>query len=70
MGFPSGAVVKNLPASAGDARDTDSILEWGSFPIVGNGNLFQYSFQKNSMGGGVWWVIVCGITKSPTQLSD
>ena len=66
MGFPSGAVVKNLPASAGDTRDTDSILEWGSFPIVGNGNLLQYSFQKNSMDGGVWWVIVHGVAKSQT----
>ena len=26
MGFPGGAVVKNLPVSAGDARDIDWIL--------------------------------------------
>ena len=26
LGFPSGSVVKNLPANAGDARDTGSIL--------------------------------------------
>ena len=26
MGFPGGAGVKNSPASAGDARDVDSIL--------------------------------------------
>ena len=38
-GFPSGAVVKNLPAKAGDARDTDSIPESGRSPGVGNGNL-------------------------------
>ena len=25
MGFPCGSVVKNLPANAGDARDTGSI---------------------------------------------
>ena len=30
-GFPSGTVVKNLPANAGDARDT------GSIPGVGSG---------------------------------
>ena len=30
--FPSGEVVKNLPANAGDTRDTDSI------PGSGNGN--------------------------------
>ena len=28
MGFPSSSVVKNLPASAGDAEDMDQILGW------------------------------------------
>ena len=28
MGFPGGAMVKNPPASAGDARDTGSIPGW------------------------------------------
>ena len=37
-GFPSGAVVKNPPAKAGDARDKDSIPEFGRCPGVGNGN--------------------------------
>ena len=27
MGFPGGAVVKNLPASAGDARDA-GLIPW------------------------------------------
>ena len=27
-GFPGGAVVKNLPVNAGDARDTVRSLEW------------------------------------------
>ena len=40
-GFPSGAVVKNPPANAGDARDKASIPGWGRSPRVGNGNLFQ-----------------------------
>ena len=26
VGFPGGSVVKNLPASAGDTRDTGSVL--------------------------------------------
>ena len=26
MGFPDGAVVKNLPANAGNTRDTGSVL--------------------------------------------
>ena len=41
-------MVKNLPASAGDARDVDLILASGRFPGVGNGNLLQYSCLENS----------------------
>ena len=37
-GFPGGAVVKNLPANAGDARDAGSIPGSGRSPGVGNGN--------------------------------
>ena len=37
-GFPVGTVVKNLPASAADARDTGSIPGLGRSPGVGNGN--------------------------------
>ena len=36
--FPGGAVVKNQPANAGDARDVSSILGLGRFSGVGNGN--------------------------------
>ena len=42
-GFPGGSVVKNLPASAGDIRDTGSILGSGRSPGEGNGNPFQNS---------------------------
>ena len=45
-GFPGGSVVKNLPASAGDIRDTGSILGSGRSPGEGNGNPFQYSFWE------------------------
>ena len=38
MGFPGGSVVKNLPASAGDARDVVSIPGSGRSPGAGNGN--------------------------------
>ena len=41
-----GAVVKNLPANAGDAGDEGLIPEVGSSPGVENGNLFQYSPGK------------------------
>ena len=40
-----GAVVKNLPANAGDAGDVGSIPGSGRLPIVGNGNPFQDSWK-------------------------
>ena len=40
MGFPGGSVVKNLPASARDARDLGSVPGLGR---GGNGNPLQYS---------------------------
>ena len=49
-------VVKNLPASAGDARDMGSILGSGWHLGVGNGNLLQW----NSMDREAWQVTVHG----------
>ena len=49
-GFPGGAVVKNPPASAGDARDSVLISGSGRAPGVGTGNPLQYSCLENSMG--------------------
>ena len=68
FGFPS-AVVKNLPVSAGDIRDTVSIPGLGRHPGGGNGNLLQYSCLENSMDRGVWWAAVHGVTKNQTGLS-
>ena len=42
-------VVKNLPASAGDARDTGSIPGLGRSPGVGNDTLLQDSCLENPM---------------------
>ena len=39
MGFPRGAVVKNPPANAGDARDMGLILRLRRSPGVENDNL-------------------------------
>ena len=39
-------MVKNLPASAGDARDTGSTPGSGKSPGVGNGNPLQYLAGK------------------------
>ena len=43
LGFPGGAVVKNLPANAWNARDASSIPGLGRSPREGNGNPLQYS---------------------------
>ena len=69
-GFPGGAVVKNMPANAGDGKDMDSIPGSGRSPGVGNDNLLQYSHLENTMDMGAWWAIVHGVLKSQTQLSD
>ena len=58
------AVVKNLPANAGDARDACSIPWWRRSPGVGNGIPFQYSCLEISMDRGAWWATVHGVTKS------
>ena len=60
-------VVKNLPANARDTRDMGSIPGSGRSPGVGNGNPLRYSFLENSMGRGIWWAKVHGITKSQTE---
>ena len=64
MGFPGGMVVKNLPAHAGDARDTGSIPGSGSYPGGGNGNPLQYSCLENSTGRRASWASVPGVAKS------
>ena len=50
-GFPCGFVVKNLPANAGDTRDSGSIPGSGRSPGKGNGNP---SCLENPMDGGAW----------------
>ena len=69
MGFLGGALVKNLPANAGDARDTDSTPGSGRSLGVGNGNLLQHSCLGNPMDRGAWWATVLGVTKSQIRLS-
>jgi len=53
-GFPVGAVVKSLPASAGDAGDLGSIPVSGRSPGGGNGNPHRYSCLGNPMDSGIW----------------
>ena len=47
-------VVKNLPASAGDARNVGLIPWSGRSPGVRNGTPRQYSCLENSMCRGAW----------------
>jgi len=66
VGFPSGAVVKNPPANAVDARGEGSILGSERSPGGGNGYPLQYSCLRNSMDRGAWWATVHRVTKSQT----
>jgi len=60
MGASQVAVVKNLPANAGDAG---SIPGSGGSPGEGNGNPFQYSCLGNPMNRGAWRATVHGIAE-------
>ena len=62
-------MVKNLPASAGDTRDSGSVLGLGRYPGEGGGNPLQYSCLENPIDRGAWWATVYGVTKSQTRLS-
>ena len=82
-GFPGGPVFKNLSSNAGDSGGGSEGKEFacsagnpglipglGRSPGEGNGNPLQYSCLENPMDRGAWWVIVYGVTKSRTLLSD
>ena len=69
LGFPGGILVKNLPASAGDAIEKSSIPGLGRCPGGGHGNPLQYSCLENPMDREAWWAAVQGVAKSRTQLS-
>ena len=57
------AVVKNLPANAGDLS---SISGSERSPDVGNGNPLHYSCLENPMERGAWWSTVHKVEKSWT----
>ena len=57
-------MVKNLPSSAGDARDAASIPGLGRSPGGGNGNPLQNSCLVNPMDRGAWRATVQGVAKS------
>ena len=50
-------MVKNLPASAGDIRNSSSIPGLGRSPEIGNGNPLLNSCLEN-LGRGAWQAVV------------
>ena len=61
IGFPGGAIIKNLSASAGDAS---SIPGSGRPPGAGNGNPLQYPCLEESMDRGAWQATVFRVAHS------
>ena len=59
-------VGKNLPASAGDVRDSGSIPGSGRSPGEVHGNPPQYSCLENPIDRGAWWATVHGVTELDT----
>ena len=57
----------NPPANAGDVV---SILELGRSPGEGDGNPLQHSSLDSPMDREAWWIMVHGVEKSRTQLSN
>ena len=58
MGFPGGAVVKNLPASSGDSRDVGSVPGLGRSLEVGNAT------HSNTLAWKILW------TEDPGRLQS
>ena len=69
IGFPGGTVVKNLPANAGDTKDSGLIPGSQRSRGLGKGNPLQYSCLENSMSRRAWWTTVHGIKNSWTLLN-
>ena len=61
-------MVKNPPASAGDARDVGSVPGPGRSLREGNGYLLQYSCLENPRDRGAWQATVHGIAKSQMSM--
>ena len=64
------ALVKNLPANAGDIRDMGSIPGSQRCPGGGHGNPLQRSCLENPIDRGAWLAIVNRVAKRWTQLKQ
>ena len=63
-------MVKNLPANAGDVRDTGLVPGLGRSPGGGHGNPLQYSCLENPVNREAWQFMAHRIAKSQTQLKQ
>ena len=61
-------VVKNLPANAGDIRDTALIPGSGRSPGERHGNPVQHPCLENPIDRGAWQAAVHVVAKSQTRL--
>ena len=68
LGVPSGSMVKNPSANAGDTGDVGLISGSGRSPGEGNGNPLLYSCLGNPMDRGAWWATVHGVTKESDMI--
>ena len=64
--FPSGSVVKNLPANAGDTGDVGLTPGSGRSSGGGDGNPLQYPCLENPMDRRAWRAIVHEVSESDT----
>ena len=58
MGFPGGAVVKNLPVKARDSRDMGLIPRLGRFPWRRKWQSTPVFLPGKFHGHGAWWATV------------
>ena len=61
-------MAKNLPASAGDLRNSNLIPGLGRSPGRGHGNLLQSSCLEKPLDRGAWQATAHRVAKSQTRL--
>ena len=64
--FSNGAMIKNLPASAGTTGDMGSILGWEDPLEKGTATHPSILAWRNPTDRGAWWAAVHGVIKSET----
>ena len=61
-------LIKNLPANAGDVKETGLIPGSGRSPGGGNVNALEYACLENPKDRGAWQATVHEIAKGRTKL--